>query len=109
MGFEPLRVAGSGHEVCVRDDGGEHGEVGLDAGDGRVLHCAAGFAHHCLPCAGGDDEFRDHRVEVCAHDSWCAVDEGGVYADTIAGWKVKGLDLANAQRVVLLRVFGRDA
>lgn len=49
MTFEPLRVALPGKEVWTCYDGAEYVEVGLDAGDGRVVEGALGFANGVFP------------------------------------------------------------
>lgn len=108
-GFEPLGIAISCCEVRVRDDSPQERQVGFNPCDGGILKGPSGFAHGIRPGACCDDDFGNHAVEIARYDCWGTVDEGCIHTRADAGGKLEGLDLADAQCVVLLDVFGCDA
>src|SRR4051812_23454710 len=84
VGFEPLRVAVSGEEVWVCEDGGQEVQIGLDARDGSILNRSAGFTDSIVPCTSGYDDLCNNTVEVRAHAGRDTVNKRRVDADTIA-------------------------
>jgi hypothetical protein len=109
VSLEPLRVTGAGEEVRMSEDSGQEVEVCFNAGDDGVVDCTAGFTDNTVPCTSCDDDFRHDAVKIGSHGDGDAVDEGCVDASAVAGGKVEGLDLADTEGVVFLRIFGCDA
>lgn len=108
VGFEPLGVAVPGEEVGVCEDSGQEVQVGLDSRDGCVLNGTAGFADYVVPSTSCYDDLRNDAVKVRANAGRDAMHERRVDTDSVTRREVEGLDLADAERVVLLWIFCGD-